>query len=276
MESLAHQSGNATILEAGARVRADAHKSRGEVTSEFPLQQGYNKEFFQAFNVERHWKEHNAALKWSREAAEKAPLIESRPIVFPNRFCNGSPMMMPVIKKSDGPDWDWDFDGGKIVPWTWESMVAHLDDPSIQCVFDGPDSKGGSQTSAVATSSGDQQPDQHQRTIVGCELAAKDDPDCKRHTNAKQAGVKWKGKANMAKWDFMLTRSDGTVCFLHPNWSNNKVEFYEGIKEGIPDGSDGNEGYFKRAAKKADRTLKFDKSKTPRGVQPAAVPLNPA
>ena len=156
-------------------------------------------------------------------------------------------------------------------------MVAHLDDPSIDCVVNGPfDSKGGSQTSAVATSSGDQQPDPHQRTLVTCELAAKEDIDYKRHHNAKQANVKWDGKANMRTWDFMLTRNDGTVCFLHPNYSNLKVEFYEGIQEGIPDGSDGNQGYFKRAAKRVTRTLKFAKSKTPRGVEPAVVPLAPA
>ena len=106
--------------------------------------------------------------------------------------------------------------------------------------------------------------------------AAKDDPDYKRHTNAKQANVKWNGKADMAKWDFMLTRNDGTVCFLHPNWSNNKVEFYEGLQEGIPNGigSGGNQGYFKRAAMRVDRILKFDKSKTPRGVRPAVVPMD--
>ena len=73
----------------------------------------------------------------------------------------------------------------------------------------------------------------------------------------------------MCIWDFMLKRNDGTVCFLHPNWSNNKVEFYEGLQEGIPNGigSGGNQGYFKRAAMRVDRILTFDKSKTPRGVR---------
>ena len=270
------ETGKQAIEAAAARARADGHmcnvRAIGDVEDEFPLQCGYTKEFFQTFTVERHWAEHNAALKWFREAAEIAPLNESRPILFSNDY----PMMIPVIKESTEPDWSFDLAGGRLVPWTWQSMVAHLDDPSIECVVDGPFGRAALQTSAVATSSGDQQPGPHQRRILGCELAAKDDPDYNRHTNAKQAGVKWNGNANMAKCDFMLTRNDGTVCFLHPNWSNNNVEFFEGFQEGIPDGSDGKHGYFKIAAMRRTCTLKFDTSKTPTGVKPACVPLHPA
>ena len=186
MVSNAHKTGNEVIEASAARARADEHMRRvrdvAEVTGEFPIQQGYSKEFFQAFKVERHWKENNAALKWFRENAELAP-FNDRPVVFGN----DSTLMMPRIKKSTGPDWRFDIAGGRIVPWTWQSMVAHLDDPSIECVVNGVfDSKEGSQTSAVATSSGDQQPDQQQRTIVGCELAAKEDPNYKRHPMQKK------------------------------------------------------------------------------------------
>ena len=103
-----------------------------------------------------------------------------------------------------------------------------------------------------------------------------DTVDHKRHEVVKAANVKWKGKDDMPQWDFMLKRNDGTVCFLHPNWSNNKVAFYEGIQEWIPNGigSGGNQGVFKRAAMRVDRILKFDKSKTPSGVQQAVAPMD--
>ena len=58
----------------------------------------------------------------------------------------------------------------------------------------------------------------------------------------------------------MLKRNDGTVCFLHRNYSDGKVHLYEGIQEGNLDvpptglgGSDGNRGYFQARINKGVR-----------------------
>ena len=263
--------GTQAIADFAARARADRHRC-SVVDGELHVQCGYNKEFFQALNVERHWIENSQALKWFRENAEFGEFGTG-----PLCFSNDSPMMMPVMKKhADGPDHRFDLfgpTGGRTVPWAWQSMVAQLDDPSIDCVVNG--------TSAVAASSGDQDDDQphdpQQRTLTGCELVFQDVIDHKRHEVVKRtANVKWEGRDQMPQWDFMLKRNDGTVCCLHPNWSNNKVAFYEGIQDWIPNGigSGRKQGAFKRAAMRVDRILKFDKSKTPSGVEPAVVPMD--
>ena len=32
-------------------------------------------------------------------------------------------------------------------------------------------------------------------------------------------------------WDFVVLRDDGTVAGLHPNYGDNKIEYYEGVPE---------------------------------------------
>ena len=180
--------GTQAIADFAARARADRHRC-SVVDGELHVQCGYNKEFFQALNVERHWIENSQALKWFRENAEFGEFGTG-----PLCFSNDSPTMMPVMKKSAyGPDHRFDLfgpTGGRTVPWAWQSMVAQLDDPSIDCVVNG--------TSAVAASSGDQDDDQphdpQQRTLTGCELVFQDVIDHKRHEVVKRtANAKWEG-----------------------------------------------------------------------------------
>ena len=88
--------GKQAIAEFAARARADKHMC-SVVDGELHIQCGYNKEFFKALNVERHWIENSQALKWFRENAEFGEFGTG-----PLCFSNDSPMMMPVIKKSIG------------------------------------------------------------------------------------------------------------------------------------------------------------------------------
>ena len=82
----------------------------------------------------------------------------------------------------------------------------------------------------------------------------------------------------MFVWDFMIQRSDGTVCCLHPNYSNNKIAMYEGTpvedyevpRNGLG-GSNGRGYYQKKISKDVTVELRFDKKKTPPGVQPAVI-----
>ena len=79
-------------------------------------------------------------------------------------------------------------------------------------------------------------------------------------------------------WDFMIQRSDGTVCCLHPNYSNNKISMYEGTpvedhevpRNGLG-GSNGKGYYKKKISKDVTVQLRFDSTKTPPGVQPQVI-----
>ena len=141
-------------------------------------------------------------------------------------------------------------------------MIAHLDEESMELVVHGPYIRG----PAVAVS------------LVGCELAVRNNIDHKRHSAARNAGQSWAGTAPMLIWDFLLKRSDGSVCMLHPNWSKPKVEYFEGVppdnlevpRNGL--GGTNGRGYFRRRiSADVTATLKFDKSKTPRGIEPDVI-----
>ena len=138
-------------------------------------------------------------------------------------------------------------------------MIAHLDEESMSLVVHG-------RGPVVAVS------------LVGCELAVRSSIDHKRHSAARNAGKSWKGKKAMLTWDFLLKRSDGSVCMLHPNWSATKVEYFEGVppenlevpRNGL--GGTNGRGYFRqRVAADVTAVLAFDSSKTPRGIEPFVV-----
>ena len=82
----------------------------------------------------------------------------------------------------------------------------------------------------------------------------------------------------MLTWDFLLKRSDGSVCMLHPTWKTTRVEYFEGVpadnlevpRNGL--GGTNGPGYFRqRISDNITAILHFDASKTPRGVLPAVI-----
>lgn len=76
----------------------------------------------------------------------------------------------------------------------------------------------------------------------------------------------------------MLKRNDGTVCMLHPNLTNTKVDMYEGVPDPNLDvprnglgGSDGKGDYRKRISDQVTKVLRFDPKNTPPGASRSVV-----
>ena len=133
-------------------------------------------------------------------------------------------------------------------------------------------SSGGQQPPAVAAAT---VPDcSRPRTLVGCELVKTDRVDHKRHRGAKLGDVGFSNEEKLYVWEFMLKRNDGTVCYLHPNSANTKVEFFEDplkpnseVPQNGLGGSNG-PGYFKRRIREqVQQTLRFDPQKS-LGISP--------
>ena len=92
--------------------------------------------------------------------------------------------------------------------------------------------------------------------------------DHKRHHAQKHGAASWP-QSDHHQWDFVFTRDDGTSFWLHPNFSDNKVESGECSSSGHrvqpPPSGRGGSGpgqvykAFKNARKEKD--LKFDKGK---------------
>ena len=263
-----------------------------------PTQYGEGVEFFQGYQITRHWKDHNICMKWKRERAEirgEVPVIFHDDPDEPDHF-------QPLIRNANGgPEFAFAMDADE-VPWQWQSMVAHLRNEDIAFVVDGPSQQSGDTISDMASScaswivtgegedkssSGGQQPPavaaatvpdcSRPRTLVGCELVKTDRVDHKRHRGAFLGKVKFSDDEKLYVWEFMLKRNDGTVCYLHPNLADTKVAYYEDpltpnleVPKGGLGGSNG-PGYFqKRTREQIKKTLRFDANKS-WGTSPAIV-----
>ena len=88
-------------------------------------------------------------------------------------------------------------------------MVAQMDEHSMRMLVQGLDDAGRS------------------RGLVSCRLQKTDRYDHKRH-HAAGTGA---GGEMLFVWDFVLVCEDGTQVFIHPNYSNTKIEFYRGVPE---------------------------------------------
>lgn len=284
---------------------------------------GYDAAFFRSYAVNRHYSDHSTVLKWAREVAEGGGVWGSN---SGGELVMANDELIPIpylVRKPDGGE-EFDFDrGGVPFHWTWECMIAHLNDESIDFVVNGADAfvvnradapgaappsdacssgllpsndswsviRFGSTSSSADHEAGPLQLSRgdlaactvivpyrsRSRRIVGCELVVSSRIDHKRHVAAKKGKVKWPDQTKpMYCWDFMVKRNDGTVCLIHPNFSNNKVSMYEGVTNqniDVPQnglgGSNGHGTYKKRITDQVTRQLRFDGRKSPQGVRPA-------
>ena len=144
--------------------------------------------YFQNLESTCHWKDHNIALKWFRDISERDGLSQA---VFSNTHAE----QVPQIRHPKGMSYEFD-EGGQRRPWTWQGMVAQMDDESMLQVVQGPEDRS--------------------RGLTSCRLQQSEKYDHKRH-HAQGAG------SQMLKvWDFVLTRDDGSCVSLHPNFSSTK------------------------------------------------------
>ncbi len=172
----------------------------GAGASDAVAPQIFDLEYFRSFGTTNNYKQHSAALKWHRQAAETAGLDS---VTFSNTEAN------PVAEMVHDKGTDFRFVGEPKIPWRWQEMVAQMDERSMKMVVQGLDDAGRS------------------RGLVSCRLQKTDKYDHKRH-HAAGPGA---GGEMLFEWHFVLVCEDGTQVFLHPNYSNTKIECYRGEPE---------------------------------------------
>ena len=226
---------------------------------------GRDAAFFKAYQVNVHYSKHNDALKNFREDAERGELEATR---GRRAFGVGQAhdIRRLVRKQSGGEDFLFETRDGGLTAWIWESMIAHLDDASIDFVVNGtstpdksavatsPHASGACDMTASANAEstapwdvhGNSQQTGHPtcaaivpysprtRAIVGCEFVMDTNRvDHKRHSAAKRASSRtcqpWPEEKRLYRWAFMIKRDDGTVCLLEPHSTDTKVDMYEGV-----------------------------------------------
>jgi hypothetical protein len=199
--------------------------------------QCFDLEYFQQVGatLTRTYRLHNQALKWFRQEAEAAG-VDS--VVF----SNVAPNPIAQIEHSVGTDYH--FVGAAKTVWRWQDMVAQMDDESMQHVVEGPN---------------------HSRGLISCRLDKLDVLDNQRNTAEIRAGrATRQNPAYLYTWDFVVVRDDGTQVWMHPTWSNTKIQVsstapardHEVPRSG-PGGTSG-PGTFKHFKnKRTEATLRF-------------------
>ena len=138
-------------------------------------------------------------------------------------------------------------------------MIANLEDQHISKVVQGIDGRGRGIVSAAASK-------------IANAPDAGSHYDHHRHVAEKDGAASWhfqgKPQSDHDLWDFVFERDDGTSFWLHPTWTDNKVQYGECSRSAHrvqpPPSGRGGSGHgvykgFKNARKEAD--LKFDKNK---------------
>jgi hypothetical protein len=133
--------------------------------------------------------------------------------------------------------------------WTWQEMVAQMDDASMRLVVEGPEKRS--------------------RGLVSCRLQQTDRYDHKRHYACADK------KVMLKVWDFILIRDDGTQVCVHPNYSDTQFSCKYGVPETDhevprtgPGGTNGPGTYKHFKNKQVDATLRFDARKALPRPQP--------
>ena len=200
--------------------------------------------FFQKQQDElnRNYKQHNAALKWFRESCEEFEQVEMV-------FSNESSHAVPQIVHPKGMHYTWN--RKDIYQWRWQDMVAQMARESMEWVVEGPEHRS--------------------RGIVQCMIQQSNTYDHKRHFALKEK-LKNAGQPipedMLYEWFFILTRDDGSFVALRPNYSDTKIPCHwtavaelqdpgEVPKTGLG-GSSGRGTYTHFKEKNVKKTLRFD------------------
>ena len=199
------------------------------------------------------YKQHNIALKWFRLFAER----RTHNFI---QFDNHRPVNVPVCEHPKGMAYS--FDETRTNMWTWQEMVAQLDEESMKRVVEGPNA-------AVAEGSNAAVAEGLPKHIVACGIVKTDRYDHKRNFALKD----WHTVYHI--WDFVFFRSDGSQIGIHPEYSKTKFASYEGearsdheLPRGGKGGSSGpgTYNYFKK--KGIDQYLRFDAKKNVTALAP--------
>ncbi len=158
----------------------------------------FDLEFFKGRQVNEHWRDHSAALKWYRQE-------DSRERAFSGNWRK--------LKNID-PDWraeivhpkgmDYSFTDTTMSQYPWLDLIAQLDEPSMQYVVNGEEGRGSG--CGVTECWFRPRPGSYDRATA--------------HANRK-AGRPNRGSKPI--WDFVVFRRDNSGVRLHPQWSTNEV-----------------------------------------------------
>ena len=164
----------------------------------FPLEEFMNLHF----KFTGSYRQHNAALEYFREECEDSydPCL-SHGLAFPN----DKPVEIPIVYWNKGGGLG--FDRTKMVPWSWQELVAQLDSDSIRIVVQG----------------------EYRRScgVIGCYVAPR--PHSYDHTRHAKLWCQGRPLVHMRLpvWDFVIERNDGTSVRLEPQPSTPNVEAFE-------------------------------------------------
>ena len=211
------------------------------------------------------YRQHNVALKWLRQEGERTRT---------DRMFLMAPNLIPEINHPKGMSFSFNTDSNK-TNWKWQEMVAQLDDvtklepwgkTSLQLVVEGTAVAKPSDQGAVVAA-----PSDRSRGLVYCILKQKPRYDHQMECMARQNNPTARDAQAICKvWDFVLTRADGPLVSLHPNYAKTEVKCYFGeapedyeLPRTGAGGTSGRGTYKAFKYKNIDVMLKFDATKRP-------------
>ena len=145
-------------------------------------------EFFKSIvHFEGEYCQHSAALKWLRKVCEDEGYEDGYVLSSSRKTAVAAIIHPPGVKY-------W-FNSDDMRLWSWWEMVAQMDEKSIKYVVEDGDCSRG---------------------LVACEVR-------RRTGSYDHSRQVYTPGPQLAVWDFVLKRNDGTAVRLHPQWSTNKI-----------------------------------------------------
>jgi hypothetical protein len=155
---------------------------------------------------------------------------------------------------------NYSFSHTETIQWCAGWFLSNLRDQDIDKVVQGPSGRGRGITKVV---------------LSNCDNApgVAGQYDHKREAGQKHGHATWKYEGKLEnrlhQWDFVITRDDGSSCWLHPNWSNIDVDYGEVLANAVKleppasgrGGSNGRGTYRHYREARTEEKLKLDRNK---------------
>ena len=173
--------------------------------------------------VPSHCSDHNAALKAVRSQEEYSGNHTKELCLGVNLDSDYTVENLPLVLKPPNGGEDYFFHPTESFHWCVLWMMGNLMNQDIDAVVRGPSGRGRGIVKAVASSRDNAK-------------ARKGHYDHKRHVAEVKGNATWRYKDkpevnkpehDLEVWDFVLTRSDGSSFWMHPNWGESWAGYGE-------------------------------------------------